>query len=142
MSKLYERVKQNETDIAEIPVPADKQYEEGVDTGVDITSGVTGFSVTRGVFIPYQIGSVWRLRLNLRVSYTLTTSFSATFTLAGVVVPETQALATSSGGSGKLLDGLVLSGGLFIINSDGVQSHTGAMMSGDVELSSKPTWAL
>lgn len=104
-------------------------------------TGQAGFAAdTRCVFIPYQMQSgTWRLRFNVRFSQTSGTT--ADITIAGVTFNKVAPVAVSGNNlaaanyAGRTTDA---SGSIVLRASS---ADTIFSVSGDVELSSKPTWA-
>ena len=101
-----------------------------------------GYSAQRIALIPYQVqdGS-WRMKFN--IAYTMTSSTVADFTgIIGVTLISTQQTCSPSTQTGASISPLVASigsasGFVFRFNT----AVTGVLMSGDIEIASKPTWA-
>lgn len=112
-----------------------------------VTCGQAGFAVVRAVFVPYQVqdGS-WRLRFNMSGTFTSNTLTTFVYTVAGI--------ASKAGTNNyQSVTALLLTGNATLYqsyigpNSNSFalyfssSSQNGAMLSGDIELESKPTWA-
>jgi len=121
-------------------VKAERQYVHGTDFTVTQTS-VTNVTIVRGTAIPYQTyDGAWRIRLNINTTHTADT-FSV-LTISGVTFKTgvKQAL-TCAGNVNNIASKATCVGGngSFNINHETASSET--VVSGDVELDSKPTWA-
>ncbi len=124
-----------------------RQYLVGTayTNGTPAFTGQAGFVAGRGCLIPYQTyDGRWRLRLNF--TYTQTSGTNADVTLSGIVFNDYEAMSacaaaansgpiqaffcrTDTGTNGKVVNRCVTSG------------ETSFCISGDVELTGKPTWA-
>lgn len=124
-----------------------KQYLSSGSYNGGLAPTISGTTVTRGVFVPYQTNDgTWRLKMNVVLAVSSGTRTSGAFTVAGVTFknvsgfsqpvfgfpnPSTvatyQAYATANSG---------------VVEMDHASATTtGYLWSGDVELDSKPTWA-
>jgi hypothetical protein len=109
----------------------------------DLTVTGTGWTTTLAKGIPYKtLDGVWRLQFNVTGTATAGTRTSYAATISGVTFAAfTQAISARQGTDG-------ISGGRAVPNSGTLeQSHaslstTDYTYSGDVELASKPTWAV
>lgn len=123
---------------------AGNTYANGVT--FNITSAAAGFSLTRFVAIPYQLSDgTWRMKYNGMVQYS-SDSAEKVFTCTGVttknISPYYQIVNVA------FLDGVQanvkygywdFNASTFRIRS--VAAETYAIVQGDIELESKPTWA-
>jgi hypothetical protein len=110
-----------------------------------VTCPQAGFTVLRAVFVPYQMADgVWRLKFNLQGDFTSATVQTITVSVNGILMSTsyTQSISAIYGGNSTGLKSYAL------INSNQLQTTTtasltanGVCLSGDVELSAKPTWA-
>jgi hypothetical protein len=122
--------------------PYEKQYLGGTTyNGVSLSVTGTNFTLSRGVFVPKQtINGIWRLIFNIKGEISIAAT-SLTLTVAGLTFTKYQAISTLEGSLGT-----VLTRG-FVIEATGQMamycggSVVSFFFSGDVELSSKPTWA-
>ena len=104
-----------------------------------------GFTVLRAVFVPYQMADgIWRLKFNLQGDFTSASVQTITVSVNGILMSAsyTQSISAIYGGNSTGLKSYAL------INSNQLQTTTtasitanGVCLSGDVELSAKPTWA-
>ena len=118
--------------------------------GPYITCNQAGFSVVRGVTVPYQVqDGTWRLRISFVATITATSSaINTTVGINGVTFKNLTNYyqALSGGNAGTSLGNFQRSitnpntGQIFFDTAAGT-SVTIIMVSGDVELDSKPTWA-
>ena len=120
---------------------------------VTITSneGLSGFAVTYGTFIPYQTtDGTWRLNMSVRVIYTLTGVENLSFSIAGVTFKSgsniQQTLVGYFSGSTETATLVTLAtpgtDDVYISRVGGASNGTTVNWAGDVELDSKPTWAV
>jgi hypothetical protein len=103
-------------------------------------TGQAGFAADVTAFIPYQMqDGKWRLRFNVRFGQTSSTT--ADITIAGVTFTSISPVAVTANNSAVLsYVGRTTSGtGSIVIRSS--SADTQFSVSGDVELTGKPTWA-
>lgn len=124
-----------------------KQYDDSVVT-ITSDSGLTGFSVQRAVFVPYQVqdGS-WRLKFNIRCPFTTTSVTTETFSISGVAFKSSYDQAVTgffTGSTSSLFSNSVTQAGTdnIIVSRGSASNHSAVLISGDVELNAKPSWAL
>lgn len=121
-------------------------YTNGTPT---ITCGQAGFAVTRGVLVPYQTSDgAWRMRLNVTASFTSASNGGLTLTFLGVTFKSVanfyQTVAASEIGNANAIHVQSYANPGLSTLSTSLQTavtYSGVMLSGDVELDSKPTWA-
>lgn len=123
-----------------------KQYLHGTtyNGGIapTVTSAQAGFTVNRAVFIPYQMqDGTWRLKWNIRVNITSATLSSLSMNLNGVVFTDAWACSGLWGANAVGVRAFVNAGSNTIAIESGSVTTSAASHSGDVELTSKPTWA-
>ncbi len=123
-----------------------KQYDDSVVT-VTSNSGLPGFSVQRAVFIPYQMqDGTWRLKFNIRCPFTTASVTTEGISISGVTfnISYDQAVTGFFTGSttSSFSNALTQAGTDNINVSRGTASnHNAFVISGDVELDAKPSWA-
>jgi hypothetical protein len=131
-----------------------KQYLHGTtyNGGIapTITSAIAGFSVSRGIFIPYQLqdGS-WRLKFNITITYTpfnpgTSGNSGPVLTINGIATSPTflQTFACHSASANTYgVGGYTLTGNQIQLILLGTSNSSGMGASGDIELNAKPTWA-
>jgi hypothetical protein len=132
------------------PIPS-KQYVAGnTYNGVSLTVTGSGFTLTRGAFVPYKTtDGTWRLRLNIIGGHsaapsTFTAAISGvTFkTVAGTAGIRAQVCAAYTNGGYNITAGWVESGnGNIGLSANNQAGSTSVAWSCDVELDSQPTWA-
>lgn len=115
-------------------------------TALTVTSAQAGYATTRAVGIAYtDINGAWRAKGNL--SFTITsatvTGFSLAFSGTVFKTGPVQAVAGFYLGNGTIIPRCYITSGAGTITVDSVSANTvtGMMLSFDVELDSKPTWA-
>lgn len=125
-----------------------KQYLHGTTYNGGIAPTVTcsqaGFAVDKAVFIPYQMqDGVWRLRLNIRASWTLASVTTIIYTINGITAGATIQAGTGFwGGVGTTPRVYVdASANNLYLNAQTATSTSAGTVAADIELSSKPTWA-
>ena len=130
-----------------------KQYLHGTtyNGGIapTVTSALSGFTVSRCSFIPYQAqDGTWRLKFNIAGTYTLSTVASTTITVNGItfknVTNYTQAVAVfinSSGALNSTASYTNANASTIQITSSATATSNTIGVSSDVELTAKPTWA-
>jgi len=111
------------------------------------SGGGTLTSVTRALFVPYQMqDGTWRLKFNAMLAPSSTSRTSVQFAVFGVAAKNVsyQAIIATTTAASQLTTGYVTPGTGTIMIAD----HNGAAVtstfysfSGDIELDSKPTWA-
>lgn len=113
--------------------------------GPNVTSAQSGFSVGRASFVPYQMqDGTWRLRFTMNCGFTSATGLtSITISINGVIfAPPNQAMSSffagSSAGTRSFTND---SASTIVVQVSGGVNTNGVGVSGDVELTSKPTWA-
>lgn len=133
-------------------VKAQKQYVVGTaytNGTPTVTCGQGGFAVTRGVLVPYQtVDGAWRLRFNVTVTWTSASVSGLAATLSGVTFKNIanfyQAVnGTPLSSTNQEIWQCYVSANTGTISAiwPSANTTTGMMLSGDVELDSKPTWA-
>jgi len=118
-------------------------YNSGI--APTVTSGESGFSVSRAAFVPYQMqdGS-WRCKFNIQVAVSAATRTSITININGLTFSNAGEQAAygwnrSATSSSQLCRGNQNSNALDLYHTS---ASTGSyVFGGDVELQSKPTWA-
>ena len=125
-----------------------KQYLHGTtyNGGIapTVTSAQAGFTVGKALFIPYQLqDGGWRVRFNMNCGFTSASLTSISVSTNGLVFSATnQALSAWFAANSISPRSYTNSsaGSLVVEYGPGVTS-SGVVISGDVELASKPTWA-
>lgn len=125
-----------------------KQYLHGTtyNGGIapTVTSAQAGFTVGKALFIPYQLqDGGWRVRFNMNCGFTSASLTSISVSTNGLVFSATnQALSAWFAANSISPRSYTNSsaGSLVVDYGPGVTS-SGVVISGDVELASKPTWA-
>jgi len=128
-----------------------KQYLHGTiyngGNSPTVTSAQSGFAVARAAFVPYQMqDNTWRLKFNAAGTFTSATVTSVIISISGVTWNDVSVYSQSVCG-------------IFLTNANSTKSFcspntgditvqiavsstaNGIVISGDVELKSKPTWA-
>lgn len=101
-------------------------------------TGPAGISITRAAFIPYQMSDgTWRLRFNIVATATTTTTWD--LTVNGATFGADDACSGYAGAVNTINCHVNISASSIVVRT--VSTSTGAQISGDVTLSSKPTWA-
>jgi hypothetical protein len=126
-----------------------KQYLSGTayNSGIQptVTSSVGVWTTSRASFVPYQMqNGTWRLKFNIAGSWTVGQS-SASMTVNGVTFFFSggirQAVTiNNAGGAPQAQYAYTENTGANIFFNQG-STNTALLLSGDVELDSKPTWA-
>jgi hypothetical protein len=127
-----------------------KQYLHGGNysggLALTVSSTAAGFSVIRGVFIPYQMqDGTWRCKIN--ASFTFNSVSNITITISNLFLKNianfNQALTAvnRSAPLGAFAVGISPGANQIYINSNGNVAVTNFELFGDIELDSKPTWA-
>lgn len=118
----------------------DRQYD------LTVTSGQSGFAVVRAIGVPYKTkDGVWRLRFNISTTFTLASVSGGTISISGVVFKTTsngQEVGGTAGGSLAVSACLAGPGSGNITITHATGNANAWVFSGDVELDSKPTWAI
>lgn len=126
-----------------------KQYLHGTTysggNAPTVTSAQAGFAVSRATFVPYQMqDGTWRLKLNINASFTTATLTTYSLSINGITTSSSVQSVTSSTDAGTGISPK----SAFIANSSNTISvyfasfsESYALISGDIELVSKPTWA-
>lgn len=130
-------------------VKAQKQYVVGTayTNGTPaVTSAQAGWSVARGTLVPYQtVDGAWRLKININATFTSASISSSSGTISGVTFKSAgdQALSTfQEGGAPTFIRGIASHAtGTFSFDLPSAATFSAIIVSGDVELDSKPTWA-
>lgn len=125
-----------------------KQYVVGTayTNGTITTTGPTGWTVVRGVFVPYQTSDgAWRLRFNIQGTITTGSSGTQDITISGVTSKNVsnfnQPISMFTNVSAALGPCYVPANGNTLRSILGNSTSTALGLSGDFELDSKPTWA-
>jgi hypothetical protein len=130
-----------------------KQYLHGTtyNGGIapTVTSALSGFTVARCSFIPYQAqDGAWRLKFNIAGTYTLSTVSSTTITVNGITFKNvsnySQAISVfinSSGLFNSTVSYTNANASTIQITSSATATSNTISVSSDVELNGKPTWA-
>lgn len=133
--------------VANVGAQINKQYVVGTaytNGTPTLTSSQAGFSVTRGVLVPYQtFDGAWRLKFNINTSFTLASTALGSVTFSGVAFNSSASQSCSAYCSNTSTTPRCYTGGSGAISFDfaSATSVNGVIVSGDVELASKPTWA-
>lgn len=113
-----------------------------------VSNAQAGFSHVRSVFIPYQMqDGTWRMKFNINFSYTSTSVANLSNTnINGVVFAAEGAQAVTgatNSGTGNVGINCWASDNTNTISyyHNATYTNAKALISGDVELESKPTWA-
>ncbi len=104
-------------------------------------SGPAGWSTTFCFAVPYEtIDGTWRLRFNFQGTYT--SAASATITIGGVTfaTPRQSVFCTDNSGGSAIANTFATASGS-TISVDFASNNTDTVCSGDVALTSKPTFA-
>jgi len=116
--------------------------------GTDFTVSDTNWTTTRAVAVPYKTeDGVWRLRFNIKGSYSTALASSSSLAISGItfknIATFSQSLSISqfTNGTSAPIKGSAESnsGNISFFFTGNVQVIS---VSGDVELESKPTWAI
>lgn len=109
----------------------------------------SGSATTRGVFVPYQMNDgTWRLRFSIAMSFPSATTTSVNVTVTGIIFKNVSSYFQAV--SGYYTGGPVgnveqaycnPNGGTLTLLTTSGSAAVGIVISGDVELDSKPTWA-
>lgn len=134
-----------ETEHVVSPRSGQKQYSEA---DGDFTVTGTNWTTGAAVAVPYKTqDGAWRMKFNIDGTLSSTTT-SLTLTMSGVTNPAfSQALSLYLGEDGvnTRSPSLTLftngSSGQILLSADGGAAFDVVVVSGDVELASKPTWA-
>ena len=124
-----------------------KQYLHGTTYNGGIAPTVTcpqaGFSVSKAVFIPYQLQDlIWRCKIQMFATFTSATITSINLSVNGLASPAVQIGVGSLSGTIVAIQTYSNSGGSNVITISVPSSTTsGVYCYLDIELSSKPTWA-
>ena len=106
-----------------------------------------GYTTTRGVFIPYQMqDGTWRLKFNAVGVFTAATLTNFSVTVNGIATKNISGNYQSVTGWGLAAaspanQAYIASNGNTFVIIFASQSQNGFIISGDIELNSKPTWA-
>lgn len=104
-------------------------------------TGPAGFANVRSIFIPYQMSDgTWRLRFN--IDYTCNSLTTVDISVAGVTFNNAAACSAIDKGVGTvnaMAARTTISSGSIVVRA--ASAGTNFSVSGDAELSSKPTWA-
>lgn len=120
-------------------------YNGGLSPTITLNSGGgTLSSVTRSLFIPYQMqDGTWRLRFEITVIPSSLSRTQAQFTVAGITFKSTtgfyQMFATTD--TNVQMMGYAIYNTGILVNQHAAATTAIYNMAGDVELESKPTWA-
>lgn len=111
-----------------------------------ITATATGWSTIRGVFIPYQmVDGIWRLKFNFSGTATNPVTANTTFTINGVIfstITFGQAISGFPALGTAAVDFVACNSNSSTIDIFHANATVpGYIISGDVELNAKPTWA-
>ena len=115
-----------------------KQYTSG------FTVTGTNYTLGRAVLIPYQMqGGEWRLKFNI-FGTTSPTTDELTITISGITFKSGVNQGVASGGAnlGAAIEFQIAEGGGGDIRMNEAGNGGAWPVSGDVELESKPTWAI
>ena len=154
---LYERVETNETEVvrsfdpttmtdAEATRMGFKSYYHGTSYNGSNAPTVTldagdGTITTmyKAAFVPRQLqDGTWRMRININAS--VTAAVTPSVILDGVALAEVTSLATIAPSNTAASHAFMTTGGQIYRYTE--FNYTSFMVMGDVELSSKPTWAV
>jgi hypothetical protein len=118
-------------------LPENKQYVGGTDFTV---TGPAGFSLTRGVILPYQCAFDGAYRARINIHYTITAGISGTIDIQNLDfksgVTQVLNIYANSGNSNSA----IVTGGDGEIDVTLGSAGTIIVLSGDLELNGKPTW--
>lgn len=117
-----------------------------INIAAQVSCAQAGFAVNRAVAVVYQdVNAVFRLRFNLYGAFTAASISALTVTIAGVTSAATvQAVAGLFAGNSNLPPGRHFSdtsAGTFTSQMASANLVSGIILSGDIELASKPSWA-
>jgi hypothetical protein len=122
---------------------ANKQYVEGVDAGFNVTG--TDWTTNRAVAIPYQTSDgAWRMKFNI-VGILSPITDSLSLTLSGItsinepLAKQSVTLGTTTTAAVVHKNFIDTNSNVFNLQFD--RDATRWLVSGDIELDSKPTWA-
>lgn len=127
-----------------------KQYIHGTtyNGGNAPTVSGTGATILRGVFIPYKTqDGTWRLRFNLGLTLSSSTRTTYSFNIAGITTKNLtdyhQAVSVCSppGAATNAYQGWLLQNSNQVDIYHASFTTAGYLVSGDIELNAKPTWA-
>lgn len=124
-----------------------KQYLHGTSynsgSAPTVSSGAAGFTVIRGVFVPYQTqDGTWRLRFNIAATWT--SNASITISINAVTFKNVSNFYQTASGTPNTTGAYVYcvaspnTGDIAYVSG---AAQAGGALGGDVELNSKPTWA-
>lgn len=124
-----------------------KQYLHGTTynggSAPTVSSGAAGFTVVRGVFVPYQMqDGTWRLRFNIAATWT--SNASITISINAVTFKNTSNFFQTASGTPNTTGAYVYcvaspnTGDIAYVSG---AAQAGGALGGDVELNAKPTWA-
>ena len=108
-----------------------------------VNGGGTLASVDSSKFIPYQMqdGS-WRFKFNVRITLSSTSRTNVNIRIAGVDLTNVQeAIYGSIGSVANPTSRAKAESTDFYIEWAAAATHTNTIMSGDIPLNAKPTWA-
>jgi len=122
-----------------------KQYVEGTAyTNGTPTIACSGWTTTRGVFVPYQVNGAWRLRFNIRGTVS-TPATVVSIMISGITSKNVsnyyQTIACQSGTTSPFIAAGNIDPNTNQINIFATSSTQDFRCSGDIELNAKPTWA-
>ncbi len=109
---------------------------------VDITTTGTGWTQTYAKAIAYSDNAgEWRLRFNIRGGMSSAARTGVTITFSGITFEELQETGASPLGTNSVSVNQAFTSGNTVVLGHSSGTTTGYMVSGDVQLTSKPTWA-
>jgi hypothetical protein len=118
-------------------------YNGGNAPTVTLTAGGgTLSSVDRAVFVPYQMqDGTWRVRINIKVTTSATARTQIQLTTSGLTYSSTTQTISGVVGSATFAPYASYVAGSVVVVDFVNSSLQVFIVSGDVELASKPTWA-
>lgn len=129
-----------------------KQYLHGTTynggNAPTVTSAQAGFGIDKAVFLPYQLqNGTWRLKFNIAAFFTSFTGTSLVLNVAGITSVTTSNVNQSITASTSSGTAICPMSAYVIFNTNTFSAYFSSFtlskifMSGDIELSAKPTWA-
>jgi len=125
----------------------DPRWPSYSESEVTIGSSQGGWVAGSSIFVPSQTSDgIWRLKFNLTGTYTAATINALTVTISGVTCPANgQSGNGYISGTGAVTSSKAVAIGATTCNVSWIGTSSGnttsTAMSGDIEITSKPTWA-
>jgi hypothetical protein len=125
------------------------EFKKTPQTSLTVTCPQAGYATQRAVGVAYSdINGVWRLRFNIVGTFTSATVTGVTLTISGITAKNTTNFYQSVNGfwlgasTNSIMGYVSPNASTIIVSSSSASTITGISVSGDVELESKPTWAI